>query len=103
MPVATLVEELSSQLRERALPWWAQRVDSRHGGYLLSPDEKQLATQCRMVWAFSHAHRHGLGDYLGVAEHGVEFLLERLHDREHGGFLWKTDRAGTPLDERKLL
>lgn len=90
-------------LHERALPSWSAIVDGRYGGYLLSPTEKQLATQSRMVWAFSHAHRLGLGDYLWAAERGVELLLGRFADGEHGGFFWKTDRAGRPLDRRKLL
>ena len=96
-------EEVYAQLRDKGLPWWSQRVDERHGGYLLAPHEKQLATQSRMVWAFSHAHRKGLGDYLDAAERGVDFLLERFWDPRHDGFFWKTDRAGAPLDERKLL
>lgn len=103
MPKPSCVEELTTLLRDRGLPWWAQRVDRRHGGYLLDPQEKQLATQSRMIWTHSHAHRHGLGDYLRAAEQGVEFLLERFADRAHGGFVWKTDRAGRPLDERKYL
>lgn len=78
-------------------------MDDRYGGYVLSLDEKQLATQSRMVWAFSHAHLSGLGDYLGAAERGVEFLLQRFSDATHGGFYWKTDREGQPLDERKYL
>jgi mannobiose 2-epimerase len=56
-----------------------------------------------MVWAFSHAHRKRFGDYLDHAERGVAFLLERLRDRKHGGFFWKTDRAGRVLSDRKIL
>jgi mannobiose 2-epimerase len=56
-----------------------------------------------MVWAFSHAHRKRFGDYLDHAERGVAFLLERLRDPKHGGFFWKTDRAGRVLSDRKIL
>jgi mannobiose 2-epimerase len=94
---------LGEQLRSNALPWWARTTDGRYGGYLLAPDEKQLATQSRMVWAFAHAHRSGLGDYLPVAEQGLAFLLERFRDRRHGGFVWKTDRAGRVRSDRKIL
>jgi mannobiose 2-epimerase len=94
-----LVDQLSSS----GLPWWAQTLDDRYGGYLLEPDEKQLATQSRMVWAFAHAHRNGLGDYLDVAEQGLEFVLTRFRDPEHGGFFWKTDRAGRVRNDRKIL
>ncbi len=94
---------IGEQLRDSVLPWWGAAVDTRHGGFRLAPDEKQLATQSRMVWAFSHAHRHSLGDYLGAAEQGLEFLRERFHDRRHGGFFWKTDRAGRVRNDRKIL
>jgi cellobiose epimerase len=56
-----------------------------------------------MVWAFSHAHRKGFGNYLDHAERGVAFLLERFRDPRHGGFFWKTDRAGRVLSDRKIL
>src|SRR5581483_7272245 len=94
---------IGCQLRDDALPWWARTVDSQHGGFLLAPDEKQLATQSRMVWTFAHAHRKSLGDYLGLAEQGLEFLRERFRDRRHGGFFWKTDRAGRVRNDRKIL
>jgi mannose/cellobiose epimerase-like protein (N-acyl-D-glucosamine 2-epimerase family) len=95
--------QVGDQLRSSALPWWARTVDERHGGYLLAPDEKQLATQSRMIWVFAHAHRNVLGDYLGVAEQGLEFVLERFRDPKHGGFVWKTDRAGRVQNDRKIL
>lgn len=94
---------LVDQLRSSALPWWAETLDERYGGYLLAPEEKQLATQSRMVWAFAHAHRSRLGDYLGIAEQGLAFLLERFRDPRHGGFFWKTDRAGRVRNDRKIL
>lgn len=96
-------EQLGSRLRSSALPWWARTVDERYGGYLLAGDEKQLATQSRMVWAFAHAHRYGLGDYLDVSAQGRAFLLERFRDSRHGGFFWKTDRAGRVRNDRKIL
>jgi mannose/cellobiose epimerase-like protein (N-acyl-D-glucosamine 2-epimerase family) len=94
---------IGDRLRESVLPWWAATVDARHGGFQLAPDEKQLATQSRMVWTFSHAHRHALGDYLGAAEQGVEFLRDRFHDGRYGGYFWKTDRAGRVRNDRKIL
>jgi mannobiose 2-epimerase len=56
-----------------------------------------------MVWAFSHAHRKGFGEYLPAAEQGVVFLLERFRDPKHGGFFWKTDLAGRVRNDRKIL
>lgn len=94
---------IGERLRDSVLPWWEASVDTKHGGFQLAPDEKQLATQSRMVWTFSHAHRHSLGDYLGAAEQGLEFLRERFHDGRDGGFFWTTDRAGRVRNDRKIL
>src|SRR5581483_3739996 len=94
---------IGCQLRDDALPWWAGTVDLQHGGFLLAPDEKQLATQSRMAWTFAHAHRKSLGDYLGLAEQGLELVQERFRDRRHGGFFWTTDRAGRVRNDRKIL
>ena len=94
---------LGDLLGSSTLPWWAGTLDERYGGFLLAPDEKQLATQSRMAWAFAHAHRTGLGDYLGVSGQGLEFVLARFRDPRHGGFFWKTDRAGRVRNDRKIL
>lgn len=105
------------QLRERILPYWYDTgIDWSRGGYRLcddavkgrcTPDEKQLVTQARMIWGFSHAHRHGLSvpsrNYLLAATHGVKFLRERMRDAEHGGYFWSVNLDGTPRDPRKRL
>src|SRR4029453_3964534 len=79
-----------AQLVLKILPYWLKTIDPSHGGFLLSddairgrsaPKEKQLATQMRMVWAFSHAHLHGLSnadECLEAAENGYRFLTEKL-------------------------
>jgi mannose/cellobiose epimerase-like protein (N-acyl-D-glucosamine 2-epimerase family) len=56
-----------------------------------------------MVWVFSHVHRRGLGDYLELARHGVDFLFGRFRDPRHGGFFWKTDSEGRVVSDRKIL
>jgi mannose/cellobiose epimerase-like protein (N-acyl-D-glucosamine 2-epimerase family) len=83
-------KEYRAQLVLKILPYWLKTIDPSHGGFLLSddairgrsaPKEKQLATQMRMVWAFSHAHLHGLSnadECLEAAENGYRFLTEKL-------------------------
>jgi mannobiose 2-epimerase len=109
--------ELKTQLIRKILPYWYDTaIDREHGGYVLSDDaarkappatEKQLVTQTRMIWGFSHAHLKGLSDakrnYLKAAEQGYRFLQEHFLDRENGGYFWTTDLAGKPLDQRKLV
>ena len=108
---------MRQQLVEKIMPYWYDTaVDKRYGGYLLADDtvrgigqatEKQLVTQARMVWGFSHAHLKGLGDgkrdYLGAAKQGYQFLLDHFLDAEHGGYYWTTDLAGKPTNQRKIV
>jgi mannobiose 2-epimerase len=105
-----------AQLSQRILPYWLGKLDTTNGGFLLSddavrgpvtPKEKQLVSQARMIWTFAHAHRHGLDDTnrscLNAARNGYRFLAEHFLDTTLGGYYWKTDLAGRPINERKLL
>ncbi|HWQ92242.1 MAG TPA: AGE family epimerase/isomerase, partial [Clostridia bacterium] len=108
---------IKKQLVEQIMPYWQDTaVDREHGGFVLADDgtgqpgratEKQLVTQARMIWGFSHAHRKGLGegkrDYLADAAQGYRFLLAHFRDTTHGGFIWSTDLAGKPLNRSKII
>jgi mannobiose 2-epimerase len=109
-------QRLKSQLRNQIMPYWFDTtVDRDRGGYLLADDlngrgqasEKQLVTQTRMLWSFSHVHRRGLRDpqrdYLHAATQGYNFIVDHFLDRQHGGYFWKTDLDGKPTVERKIL
>jgi mannobiose 2-epimerase len=108
-------EEYRAQVVGKILPYWLQTIDPTHGGFLLSddavkgrstPKEKQLATQARMTWSFSHALLHGLdneGHCLEAAENGYRFLTEKFLDRKDGGYFWKTDISGKTINDRKIL
>jgi mannobiose 2-epimerase len=108
-------KEYRAQLVRKVLPYWLKTIDPNHGGFLLNddavrgraaPKEKQLATQARMVWAFSHAHLHGLdneGQCLKAAENGYRFLTEKFLDHENDGYFWKTDISGKTINDRKIL
>src|SRR5690242_18222270 len=114
---ADYAREFKAQLVEKIMPYWYDTaIDRTNGGYLLSDDaakkappatEKQLVTQARMVWGFSHAHLKGLEDgkrdYLKAAEQGYRFLLDHFLDRQYGGYFWTTDLAGKATDQRKIV
>jgi mannobiose 2-epimerase len=104
------------QIAGRILPYWYDTArDSTQGGYLLADDvnkrriatDKQLVTQSRMLWGFSHAHRKGFSDasrnYLTAAEGGYRFLTSHFLDHASGGYYWKTDLAGVPTNTGKFL
>jgi mannobiose 2-epimerase len=127
------IREHASRARERLpasmLPYWlAASRDDEAGGFLLHDDvlrrparrigravlkgwrvrpsdDKQLVTQARLVWVFARAHRAGYGDgvYLDAAGRGRQFLVDHFLDRERGGYRWKTDRFGAPVNDVKLF
>ena len=79
--------EMKIQLAEKVLPYWFDTAqDTERGGYLLADDavkgrgvatEKQIVSQCRVIWTFSHAHIEGYSDtkrnYLKAAKQGYDF------------------------------
>lgn len=108
--------EYRTQLTQRILPYWLGKLDPTNGGFLLSddavrgmatPTEKQLVSQARMVWTFAHAHRNGFDDTnrscWNAAWSGYRFLTNHFRDPVHGGYFWKTDLAGKPINDRKLI
>lgn len=115
--LAAEAETFRQELLTKVLPYWYDRsVDWERGGYRLADDaarpappatEKMIVTQARMVWGFAHAYRKGFRDpqrdYLRAARHGYVFLLEHFRDTNLGGYYWKTDLAGQPVNDRKYL
>ena len=110
------VQKHRQLLEKKVLPYWYRTtVDHEQGGFLLADPhsgsldqvEKQLVTQSRMIWGFSHAWRKGFrvdsASYLEAARQGYEFLLDRFYDRSHGGFYWSTDRSGSVTNDKKML
>jgi mannose/cellobiose epimerase-like protein (N-acyl-D-glucosamine 2-epimerase family) len=115
-PLAEHARDFRRQLVNQIMPYWYDTtVDELRGGYLLADSvegrgvarDKQLVSQSRMVWGFSHAHLKGLGDgardYVTAARKGYLFLLAHFEDRRHGGFYWKTDLEGKALNPCKFL
>jgi mannobiose 2-epimerase len=111
-----LAQEYDRQLREKILPYWYDTtLDRTNGGYLLADDlsgrrearDKALVVQARMVWGFSHAHLYQYSDarrdYLQAAQVGYRFLRDRMLDVQHGGYYWRVDAAGKPLQDRKIM
>jgi mannose/cellobiose epimerase-like protein (N-acyl-D-glucosamine 2-epimerase family) len=107
--------EAHNHLTTELLPFWESRcVDKEHGGFIThfdqagndsGEDEKSLIAQTRTVYTFSAAHRAGYGDgrYAVVASHGVDFLIDKMWDEEHGGFYWLMDRAGNVKIDEKIV
>jgi mannobiose 2-epimerase len=107
---------MREDLAEKILPYWHDTtLDWTNGGYTLSDDvqekrtatEKQIVTQSRLMWTFSHVHLKGYGtaerNYLKAAEHGYRFLIDKFLDKKNGGYFWTTDLSGKVLNDRKIV
>lgn len=113
--IIRLKSEAESYLVNELLPFWISRMTDRlNGGFIThfdrngmdtGEDEKSLIAQTRSVYTLSSAHRAGYGEgkYGDLAGHGVDFLLDRMWDRKHGGFFWMADRRGKIKNDQKII
>jgi len=108
-------EDAEEHLINELLPFWLSRCkDEVNGGFITQfdqngndtgEDQKSLISQTRTVYTMSSAHRAGYGDgkCAEFAAHGVDFLLEKMWDKEFGGFFWTVDRKGDVQIDKKIL
>lgn len=87
--------------------WYPRAIDSV-GGYLTNFDfswqplpqqHKMIVTQARHLWTTSKAASQNPEEplYGRAADHGYQFLRNKLWNKEYGGFHWQVDREGVPL------
>jgi cellobiose epimerase len=109
-------QELLASCRAICTFWMDRAQDPNYDGFLTNFDwngelkpgvhEKYLNTQARLIWMFSVLSEDldaaGRARALAMAGKGVAFLRDRFWDLAHGGWYWKTDRNGTPIDRAKL-
>ncbi|RIH64532.1 N-acylglucosamine 2-epimerase [Mariniphaga sediminis] len=110
-----LKQEAENHLINELLPFWIMRMtDEKNGGYLThfdekgndtGEDEKSLIAQTRCLYTLSSAHRagYGNGELAEIARHGVDFLLNKMWDNQHGGFFWMLDRKGNVKNNQKII
>ncbi|GAB3994315.1 cellobiose 2-epimerase [Spirosoma daeguense] len=108
-------QELHDHLTRELLPFWIKRaVDQTNGGFIThfdkdgndsGEDEKSLIAQTRSIYTYASAHRAGYGDGVlaDMARHGVDYLINRMWDEEHGGFYWMTNRKGEVISDQKIV
>ncbi|GAB3538841.1 AGE family epimerase/isomerase [Spirosoma fluminis] len=107
--------ELYNHLTQALLPFWIKRTaDREYGGFIThfdqygndsGEDEKSLIAQTRSIYTYASAHRAGYGNGVlaELARHGVDYLISRMWDDEHGGFFWMTNRKGEVLIDQKII
>jgi mannobiose 2-epimerase len=99
--IAPAIERL---LVENLLPYWNSEMLDAVGGYRSPRDRpgqsaRALVFQARVLWFFARLaqSRYGTPQHHEAARHGFEFLVDRLHDDEFGGYHWAVDHAGRPV------
>jgi cellobiose epimerase len=102
--VEASVGDLERLLVEDVVPFWPRVVDEAGGFHLrhdvagrpLPAPTKFLVGHARVTWWFARLARSRWGSAADRerARHGYRFLVERLWDDEHGGFLWSVPATG---------
>jgi cellobiose epimerase len=89
-------------------------IDSVQGGFfsdinykweLDGTQDKMIVTQARHVWSTANAavfFKNNIS-YKNISAHGVDFLMEKMWDKEFGGFYNLVDRQGNPIPENGQL
>ena len=110
----TLREEIASELEENLLPFWRERsfdpvrvsfvAELANNGTVREDAPHGLILNSRLLWTFAALYRQ-LGDKrdLKLARQAFEILESKFHDREHGGYFWRVDAEGHPLDLSKKI
>jgi len=113
--LANYLNECKSHLTNQLLPFWLNRcMDNVNGGFIThfdangndtGEDQKSLIAQTRTVYSMCSVHRNGYGNgkCAEFARHGVDFLIDKMWDKEHGGFFWTADRKGNIEIDKKIL
>src|SRR3990170_1343001 len=104
--------DMHEDLAKKIMPYWHDTtLDRTNGGYILSDHpqkkrpakEKQIVTQSRLIWTFSHVHLKGYStaerNYLKAAQHGYRFLIDKFLDKTNGGYFWTTSLSGKVLND----
>ena len=113
--ISSLKNEVENHLLNELLPFWTSRMkDEVNGGFLThfdkdgldtGEDEKSLIAQTRCIYTISSAHRAGYGEgkLADLARHGVDFLIDKMWDQQHGGFFWMMNRKGEVKIDQKII
>ncbi len=113
--ILNLKKEAEKHLLTELLPFWTTRMkDEVNGGFLThfdkngndsGEDEKSLIAQTRCIYTIASAHRAGYGEgkLAALASHGVDFLINKMWDKQYGGFYWMMNRKGEVKIDQKII
>ena len=115
----TIQSEMEGFMKKSVPFWLSHGIDRDYGGYLvcfdadgnpmkelavLTPTDKMIVTQTRMIWGFSALLRNGLAKRYGweedcksALEQGVSFFIDHFWDKKNTGWAWVTNRQGQEI------
>lgn len=109
-----IYQQLSESFNKDILAiWYPRTIDSIDGGFLSDfdykwemngPQNKMIVTQSRHIWTCSSVaefYPEQKDYYLTIAGHGVQFLKDKMWDKELGGFFNLVDQKGNVLNSGK--
>jgi mannobiose 2-epimerase len=114
MGSAALRAAIEGELRGNLLPFWRRRSEDRErGGFIAEMANdgtvhgdapKGLILNSRLLWTFSALYRE-LAEQrdLELAWLAYSTLESTFGDRRHGGYLWRVDPGGRPLESTKKI
>ncbi|HLX64057.1 MAG TPA: AGE family epimerase/isomerase [Planctomycetota bacterium] len=108
-----LAGEFEAHLQKHILkPWFPRAVDKERGGFIQDYAEdwsekrdgnKTLVYQARLTWMAAQvaiSFPELAKEYAEYSNHGLDFLADKMWDKENGGFLWSVTADGKPTGER---
>lgn len=99
----------SSMLKACVDSWYPGCIDEESGGFITNFDatwqqqqrqNKMIVSQARLIWTaaiLAEFYPEKKDTYLSYAQHGFEFLRDKMWDEEFGGFYQMVDREGNPI------
>ena len=108
-----LMKAYRSGLLDDTLPFWIRHsVDSENGGFIFSLDrdgtvvdtDKPMWIEGRFTWLLATVYDtvEKREEWLKLAKHGIDFMLEHGFDKD-GRMFYSVTREGKPLRKRRYL
>ena len=108
-----LAAQMEAHLEKHILkPWFPRAVDTQRGGFIQDYTEdwtekrdgnKTIVYQSRLTWMAAQvalSFPEKAAEYIAYSNHGLDFLADKMWDKQNGGFFWSVDAAGLPTGER---
>lgn len=101
----SLVKEFFDHLQNGIITkWYPKCIDEKDGGYfsnlaynfdVMPEQDKMIVSQARHIWATSKFSTFfGKEKFVSIAEHGFNFLKNKMWDKEFGGFYQMLSKDG---------